>query len=354
MAAGLAPPRRVFSNGWWTADGEKMSKSLGNVVAPKAVSETLGADILRLWVMNADTDDDLRIGPEILKQQGELYRRLRNTLRWLLGALDGFTEAERVPYAAMPELERWVLHRLSEFGTAIAQAVETHRWVGLYPALHGFCAADLSAFYFDVRKDALYCDAPDSLRRRAARTVLDHLHRCLCTWLAPVLAFTAEDAWTARHGDAGSVHLQLFPTLPPDWHDPALGERWTRLRAVRRLVTTAIEAARRDGVVGSSLQAAVRLPLSDAEAREFAGVDWEELAIVSKVTVAVDPSAASASQATSQPDGTAAAPQDAPEVTAAPGRKCLRCWRVLEEVGQAHAHPTLCLRCTDVVERIAA
>ena len=337
-----------------------MSKSLGNVVAPKAVSETLGADILRLWVMNSDTDDDLRIGPEILKQQGELYRRLRNTLRWLLGALDGFTEAERVPHAAMPELERWVLHRLSEFGTAIARAVETHQWVGLYPALHGFYAADLSAFYFDVRKDALYCDAPDSSRRRAARTVLDHLHRCLCTWLAPVLVFTAEEAWTARGeadgGETGSVHLQPFPSLPPDWHDPALAERWARLRAVRRLVTTAIEAARRDGVVGSSLQAAVLLTLSEGEAGEFAGTDWEELAIVSKATVAVDPSAGSlfASEAASQPGGTGPAPHRAPEVTAAPGRKCLRCWRVLEEVGRAQAHPTLCLRCTDVVERVAA
>ena len=353
---GAAPFRALVTNGFVLDEhGRKMSKSLGNVVAPKAVSETLGADILRLWVMNSDTDDDLRIGPEILKQQGELYRRLRNTLRWLLGALDGFTEAERVPHAAMPELERWVLHRLSEFGTAIAQAVETHQWVGLYPALHGFCAADLSAFYFDVRKDALYCDAPDSPRRRAARTVLDHLHRCLCAWLAPVLVFTAEEAWTAR-GETGSVHLQSFPALPPDWHDPALAERWVRLRAVRRLLTTAIEAARRDGVVGSSLQAAVRLPLSEAEAGEFAGTDWEELAIVSKATVAVDPSARSlfASPAASQPGGTGPAPHGGPEVTAAPGRKCLRCWRVLEEVGQVPAHPTLCLRCTDVVERVAA
>ncbi len=343
---GTAPFRALVTNGFVLDEqGRKMSKSLGNVVAPQTVSDTLGADILRLWVMNSDTDDDLRIGPEILKQQGELYRRLRNTLRWLLGALDGFTEAERVPHAEMPELERWVLHRLSEFGTAIGRAVETHQWVGLYPALHGFCAADLSAFYFDVRKDALYCDAPDSLRRRAARTVLDHLHRCLATWLAPVLAFTAEEAWTARFGDVGSVHLEAFPTVPPDWHDPDLGERWVRLRAVRRLVTTAIEAARRDGVVGSSLQASVSLPLSAAEAEEFAAVDWEELAIVSRAVV-VDPGSR-----TPFTEGADAAVPGAPAVAAAPGRKCLRCWRVLEEVGQVHAHPALCLRCADVVGR---
>ncbi len=350
---GTAPFRALVTNGFVLDEqGRKMSKSLGNVVAPQTVSDTLGADILRLWVMNSDTDDDLRIGSEILKQQGELYRRLRNTLRWLLGALDGFGEAERVPPAEMPELERWVLHRLSEFGLAVDRAVETHQWVGLYPALHGFCAADLSAFYFDVRKDALYCDAPDSLRRRAARTVLDHLHRCLATWLAPVLVFTAEEAWTARFGEADSVHLQPFPALPPEWHDPALGERWVRLRAVRRLVTTAIEAARRDGVVGSSLQASVLLPLSEAEAGEFAGIDWEELAIVSRVTVEADPG--SRTVFTDRAGETGPAVHAAPVVTAAPGRKCLRCWRVLEEVGQAHAHPALCLRCVDVVERAAA
>ena len=159
----------------------------------------------------SDTTEDLRIGPEILKQQAELYRRLRNTLRWLLGSLAGFTEAERVPVAEMPELERWVLHRLTELDARIRAAVASYDWTGVYPELHNFCAADLSAFYFDIRKDAIYCDRPDSLRRRAARTVLDHLHRCLTTWLAPVLCFTAEEAWGARFGEADSVHLQLFP-----------------------------------------------------------------------------------------------------------------------------------------------
>ncbi len=350
---GTAPFRALVTNGFVLDEqGRKMSKSLGNVVAPQTVSDTLGADILRLWVMNSDTDDDLRIGSEILKQQGELYRRLRNTLRWLLGALDGFTEAERVPHAEMPELERWVLHRLAEFGQAIGRAVETHQWVGLYPALHGFCAADLSAFYFDVRKDALYCDAPDSLRRRAARTVLDHLHRCLCAWLAPVLVFTAEEAWTARFGEADSVHLQAFPAVPAEWHDPGLGERWVRLRAVRRLVTASIEAARRDGVVGSSLQAEVVLPLPQAEAVEFAAIDWEELAIVSRASVSVEPD--SRTTFTEGNGEAGLATQGAPTVSAAPGRKCMRCWRVLEEVGQAHAHPSLCLRCADVVERAAS
>ncbi|MCQ8278410.1 isoleucine--tRNA ligase [Acetobacteraceae bacterium KSS8] len=344
---GVAPFKALVTNGFVLDEqGRKMSKSLGNVIAPKATCDTLGADILRLWVMNADTNEDLRIGPEILKQQGELYRRLRNTLRWLLGALDGFEESERVPLAEMPELERWVLHRLSELGAQIAGAVESHQWVGVYPALHAFCASDLSAFYFDVRKDALYCDAPSSLRRRACRTVLDHLHRALCCWLAPVLVFTAEDAWTARFGEESSVHLQDFPALPADWSDPALGERWVRLRAVRRLVTTAIESARRDGLVASSLQAELTLTLSETEAAEFGQVDWDELAIVSRADVAIDPGAASVF---SDAPGEGSGPHLLPSVGVAPGHKCSRCWRVLEEVGTVPAHPALCLRCADVV-----
>ncbi len=327
--------------------GRKMSKSLGNVVSPQQVHDSLGADILRLWVMNSDTDEDLRIGPEILKQQGELYRRLRNTLRWLLGALDGFTECERVEHAAMPELERWVLHRLGELDGQLRRAVETHQWVGLLPALHGFCASDLSAFYFDIRKDALYCDAPGSPRRRAARTVLDQLHRCLCSWLAPVLCFTAEEAWTARFGEAESVHLQRFPEIPEAWHDPALADRWGELRALRRLITGQIETARREGVVGSSLQAEVELSLSEAEAARFAGFDWEELAIVSRVELAVRPDVAPAAVATDAGEG--AVPR-LPVVRAARGVKCVRCWRVLDEVGSVHAHPSLCLRCAAAVE----
>ncbi len=199
---GVAPFKAVLTHGFVNDEhGRKMSKSLGNVVAPDEVANKFGADILRLWVMMSDTTEDLRIGPEILKQQAELYRRLRNTLRWVLGSLDGFTEAERVPVEEMPELERWVLHRLTEIDAKIRAAVESYDWTGVYPELHNFCAIDLSAFYFDIRKDAIYCDRPDSLRRRAARTVLDHLHRCLCTWLAPVLCFTAEEAWCARFGE---------------------------------------------------------------------------------------------------------------------------------------------------------
>ena len=199
-----------------------------------------------------------------------------------------------------------------------------HDWTGVYPDIHAFCAADLSAFYFDVRKDVLYCDRTDSLRRRAVRTVLDRLHRCLTIWLAPVLVFTAEEAWAARFGDAGSVHLQTLPELPASWHDAALGARMARLREARGTVTTALETARAEKVIGSSLQAAVVLPDSLLDLLDPAG--WAEFAIVS-----------------------AATPGAALAVQRAEGAKCARCWRVLPEVGSAPANPALCLRCDDAI-----
>ena len=263
---GRAPFKAVLTDGFVLDEqGRKMSKSLGNVVAPEQVAKQYGVDILRLWVMMSDTSEDLRIGGEILKQTAELYRRLRNTLRWVLGSLAGFGEGERVPVAEMPELERWVLHRLSALDARIRAAVASYDWTGVYPELHNFCATDLSAFYFDIRKDAVYCDRPDSLRRRAARTVLDHLHRCLTTWLAPVLCFTAEEAWAARFGDTGSVHLQLFPDLPADWRDDALAAKWETIRESRRAATVNLETMRQQNLIGSSLQAEVTLLLRPRE-----------------------------------------------------------------------------------------
>ena len=348
---GAAPFRTVVSDGFVLDEqGRKMSKSLGNGTAPKEVSDQYGADILRLWALGGDLREDLRIGPEILKQQAELYRRLRNTLRWLLGALDGFTEGERVERDDMPELERFVLHRLSELGDIVARAVDTHDWVGVVPAIHTFCAADLSAFYFDVRKDSLYCDAPSSPTRRAARTVVGELHRCLTTWLAPILCFTAEDAWTARFGEAETVHRARFPSVPAQWRDPALAERWTRLRAVRRVVTTALEAARQSGRFGSSLAARIDLPLSPDEAAEFGDVDWAEVAIVSEAVIVLEPAIGSLFGAAAPGSNTG---HPGPAVELARGSKCARCWRVLQEVGTHARHAPLCLRCADAVEELA-
>jgi isoleucyl-tRNA synthetase len=329
---GVAPFKAVLTHGFVLDEaGRKMSKSLGNVTAPQEVWDKYGSDILRLWTMVSDTAEDLRIGPEILKQQAELYRRLRNTLRWLLGSLDGFSTSEHLPLAEMPELERWVLHRLWEFDALIRGAAASYDWNGVYPALHAFCATDLSAFYFDIRKDAIYCDRPDSRRRRAARTVLDHLHRCLTTWLAPVLVFTAEEAWTARFGEDTSVHLQDFYDVPASWRDDELAEKWARIRERRARATAALEAMRKAGQIGASLQAAVTLGFAADEETLLTQAEWAEVLIVSELTIARD------------------VKLDV-ETTLAEGEKCARCWRVLPEVGQQHAHPTLCRRCTDAVE----
>jgi isoleucyl-tRNA synthetase len=334
---GVAPFKAVLTHGFVLDEqGRKMSKSLGNVTAPQDVMKRYGADILRLWVMNSDTALDLRIGPEILKQQAELYRRLRNTLRWLLGNLDGFSDEETVPYAELPELERWVLHRLSELDSKLRRAVETHDWTGVYPEIHAFCATDLSAFYFDIRKDALYCDRPDSPRRRAARTVLDALHRCLCAWLAPVLVFTAEEAWLARFpDDEGSVHLLDFPFVPEGWRDDALAARWERVREMRELGTSALEGLRRQGKIGSSLQAKAIVPLpgNRPEDKLLSEQEWAEILIVSDAETRLDADAFPTI-----------------DVVVAEGTKCERCWRVLPEVGMSPAHPTLCRRCEEVVE----
>jgi isoleucyl-tRNA synthetase len=327
---GEAPFKAILTHGFVLDEqGRKMSKSLGNVVAPQEVVSKTGADILRLWVMNTDVTEDQRIGKNILDQQAELYRRIRNTLRWLLGNLDGFDASETLPHDQLPELERWVLHRLTELDAKLRQAQRDHDWSGVYPEIHAFCSADLSAFYFDIRKDSLYCDAKDSLRRRAARTVIDQLHRCLTAWLAPVLVFTAEEAWLARFPDGESIHLQDWPVLPAAWRDEALAAKWAALREARGVATAALEVARRDGLIGASLQARVALA-GDAFAA-LPAETWEEVLIASQV--AVTPGAEAKAV-----------------VEVAAGQKCDRCWRVLPEVGQSQTHPALCRRCEAVVE----
>src|SRR5690606_9550326 len=222
---GRAPYDAVLTHGFVLDEqGRKMSKSLGNVTAPQKVVEQYGADILRIWVVGSDYSDDLRIGPEILKHQADLYRRVRNTFRYLLGNLAGLTEAERLPVERMPELERWVLHRLWELDREVRRAIDDFEFHRLWTTLHNVCATDLSAFYFDIRKGSLYCDRPDSDRRRACRTVLDEVFNCLTAWLAPIICFTAEEAWLARTGDAegNSVHLRTLPEIPESCRDETL------------------------------------------------------------------------------------------------------------------------------------
>ncbi|MCZ8320854.1 MAG: isoleucine--tRNA ligase [Novosphingobium sp.] len=317
---GRAPYDAVLTHGFtMDAKGLKMSKSVGNTVDPLKVMETYGADIIRLWALSVDFTEDHRIGDEILKGVADQYRKLRNTFRYLLGALDGFSEAERVDVAQMPELERYMLGQLKALDTVLRRAIGDFDFNEYTRALSDFCNEDLSAFFFDIRKDRLYCDDPAGIERRAYRTVLDTLFHALIRYAAPVLVFTAEEVWTTRFPAAGSVHLEELSDLPEAWLDPALAERFAALRTLRGQVLEAIEPLRRDKVLGSGLEAEVTVPADAPEG------DLAELFITAKVI-------------RGQGDGVT--------VSRTSDHKCGRCWRHLPEVT---ADGTLCARCDTVV-----
>jgi isoleucyl-tRNA synthetase len=343
---GRAPYDAVLTHGFLLDEkGFKLSKSSGNAFWLADSLKDHGADILRLWVVGSDYTEDVSFGPEILKHETEAYRRLRNTLRYLLGNLAGFTAAERLDEGEMPELERFVLHRLAELDTLVRRCAAAYDFHTMFTALHNFCAVDLSAFYFDVRKDALYCDRPQAPRRRAARTVLDRVFDCLVRWLAPVLCFTAEEAWLERFGaaDDSSVHFALYRQVPQPWRNDDLAARWSRIRELRRAVTGAIELERAQKRLGSSLQAEIALYVPKDDKALLDRLDLAEIAITSAAKVLDSPPPAGAFQLPDLP-GVGAV------VTLAPGDKCQRCWRILPEVGSAPRHPDLCQRCSDAIE----
>ena len=318
---GQAPYKAVLTHGFaLDGNGRKMSKSLGNVVDPLKVIGESGADILRLWVAQTDYFEDVRIGKEVLAGTGDTYRKLRNTFRYMLGALDGFGDDERVPVAEMPGLERYVLHLLGQLDTELRSAAEAFEFNRYARALTDFANEDLSAFFFDIRKDSLYCDAADDVRRRAYRTVLDILFHALVRYAAPILAFTAEEVWQARFpSEDGSVHLLEWPELPQLPADQPLGTEWADVRRLRQQVTEAIEPLRRAKTVRSSLEAEVTVPTLPLPADELA-----ELFIVAKV---------------GQADGEIT-------VTRTGEAKCGRCWRHLPDVA---TDGDLCGRCAKVV-----
>ncbi|WP_228242486.1 isoleucine--tRNA ligase [Porphyrobacter sp. GA68] len=319
---GRAPYDQVLTHGFtMAADGRKMSKSLGNTVDPLKVMETYGADIIRLWALSVDFTEDHRIGDEILKGVGDQYRKLRNTFRYLLGALDGFTEAERVAVGAMPELERYVLTLLGRVDAVLRRAVDEYQFDLYIRTLVEFCNEDLSAFYFDIRKDSLYCDAADDPKRRAYRTVLDTLFHALVRYCAPMLVFTAEEAWKTRFPEAGSVHLLEWPVMPLAASDEG---RWQQLRVLRDQVMEAIEPLRRDKTIRSGLEADVVVPASLVPPG-FDAADMAELFITASV---------------------ACDDNDQVRVTRTSHEKCGRCWRLLPEVAEDGA---LCDRCDTVV-----
>ena len=347
---GRAPFDAVLTHGFVNdEDGRKMSKSLGNVVAPQDVIRQSGAEILRLWAMSADYAEDLRIGADIIKTNIDSYRRLRNTLRFLLGNLAHYRDELAVPYDEMPELERYMLARLAELDTLVREGYADFDFKRIFHTLLNFCVNDLSAFYLDIRKDALYCDAYDSVMRRAALTVLDQVFGALTAWLAPMLCFTMEEAWLNRFpGDKGSVHLRQFPDVPGVWRDEALAEKWRKVRTVRRVVTGALEIERKEGRIGSSLEAAPKVYVSDHDLREaLGGIDLAEIAITS---------------------GARLIPEEGPEdafrledvesvaVVFAPakGKKCARSWKILADVGADPDFPTLSPRDAEAVRQYDA
>ncbi len=341
---GEAPYSGVLTHGFTLDEkGMKMSKSLGNTIAPDDVVKQYGADILRLWVAQSDYTADQRIGPEILKGTADSYRRLRNTLRFILGALDGFTDTERVTPDKMPELECYMLHRLAELDLTVREGYGAYDFQRVFQSLFQFCTVDCSSIYFDIRKDALYCDAADSLRRRSARTVLDLIFHRLTSWFAPILCFTMEEVWLERFPETGSsIHLMDFPETPSEWRNDALSEKWNAIRQVRRVVTGALEIERQEKRIGASLEAAPTVYVSDQTRLDLlASVPFEDVCITSSIALSTAAAPASAFRLDGF-DGIAVVSG------AAEGNKCARCWKILPDVG-THSHPCVCARCNSAL-----
>ena len=331
---GRAPFDIVLTHGFTLDDkGRKMSKSLGNQTFPQDIIKQSGADTLRLWVASVDYSDDLRIGPEILKSVGDNYRKLRNTLRWMLGTLAHFRAQDAVGYAELTEIERLMLHRLAEIDATVRAAYAGFDYAKVVATLSSFMNSDLSAFYFDIRKDALYCDPPSSKKRRGALETIDHIFRAVTIWLAPILIFTSEEAWVARDPSASSVHLEQFPTIPPAWRDDALANKWDAIRKIRSVVTGAIEIARANKEIGSSLEAAPHVAIANQNLRDaLDGVDFAEVCITSEISLG---EAAGAADAFTSPD----VPGVAVSVMRASGVKCARSWKYFDPASADPAFP---------------
>jgi isoleucyl-tRNA synthetase len=341
---GRAPYRAVLTHGFTLDEkGEKMSKSLGNMIEPQTITAQNGAEILRLWVALSDYAEDQRIGPTILQTTTDAYRKMRNTLRYLLGSLSGFDEAEAIDLEAMPPLERFILHRLWVLDAEVRAAYGAYAFSDVVRALADFCSNDLSALFFDIRRDALYCDRPDSPRRRACRTVMYAAFERLTVWLGPLMPFTMEEAWATFRPNAGSNSLRAFPPTPEDWKNPAEAERWARVERVTSVVTGALEIERREKRLGAALEAAPVVHIADPLLRAaFDGLDPAEVFRTSQAVLTSDPAPPEAFTLPDHP-GVGILP------LRAQGRKCARSWRILPEVGSDPRYPDLSLRDADAV-----
>jgi isoleucyl-tRNA synthetase len=335
---GRAPYHAVITHGFTVdEDGRKMSKSLGNTIAPQDVMKQSGADILRLWVMTTDYWEDQRLGQNVLQTNIDAYRKLRNTIRWMLGNL-AHDEGENVPLAAMPELERLMLYRLAELDDLVRKGYDAFDFKHISRALLDFMVVELSAFYFDVRKDALYCDAPSSTRRKAAIQVVRTLFDCVVKWLAPMLPFTMEEAWLDRNPDTVSVHLEQFPELPEEWRNDALARKWRRIRHIRRVVTGALEIERKEKTIGSSLEAAPVVYVTDPILRAaIDGVDMAEICITSGIEIRAE-EAPFGAFSLEEVQGVAVV------FERAKGKRCARSWRHTDDVGSDPEFPDVTAR----------
>ncbi|RCL01633.1 MAG: isoleucyl-tRNA synthetase [Candidatus Tokpelaia sp. JSC085] len=335
---GQAPCKTVITHGFTLDErGRKMSKSLGNVVRPQDIIETVGADILRLWVMTIDYREDQRLGRNVIQTNVDVYRKLRNIIRWMIGTLV-HDQGKTVAYAYMPELEKFMLHRLHELDQIVRAKYDAFDFQRIMRTLLDFSILDLSAFYFDIRKDVLYCDAPSSKRRLAALQTVREIFERLVTWLAPMLPFTMEEAWLEHHPDACSVHLEQFRGVPQIWKNDVLAERWRKIRLVRRVVTGALELERTDKRLGSSLEASPIVFITDPELlKAIKGIDMAEICITSGMTV-TDAAPMVDAFRIDGISGIAVKPEKAE------GRKCARSWRYTQDVGMDSDFPDVSMR----------
>ncbi|MEN8190413.1 MAG: class I tRNA ligase family protein, partial [Thermodesulfobacteriota bacterium] len=351
---GRAPFKGVLTHGYVVdGQGKKMSKSIGNVVAPGEVIEKFGAEILRLWVSSEDYRDDVKVSDEILKQVADAYRKMRNTIRYLLGNLHDFDpEKHTVSDDQLPELDRWALARYEEFKEKVLRSYETFEFHTVFHSLHYFCGTTLSAFYLDILKDRLYCSGTDSADRRSAQTVMYEVLDGLLRLMSPILSFTAAESWEHLKGLeqkaplSQSIFFSEFPEIVSSRRNSELEARWEKLMAVRSELTKALEGARREKIIGHPLEAEVLLK-AEGQWQEFIGSEWDtlkEIAIISELTPCDDfPALELDPMQSEEIEGLTVG------VRPARGEKCERCWTRSTTVGEQSDHPQLCSRCFTVV-----
>ncbi|HXE88179.1 MAG TPA: isoleucine--tRNA ligase [Hyphomicrobiaceae bacterium] len=348
---GRAPYDVVLTHGFVLDEKgeEKMAKSKGNVVPPQEVIAKSGADILRLWVASADTTNDIRFGPGIVQSSIEAYRKIRNTLRWMLGTLAHYEGRQQLAPAALPELEQLMLHRLAEIDETIRKAYADYDYKRVVASLSHFMNTDLSAFYFDIRKDALYCEPYSSPKRRAALDTIEQLFRHVTLWLAPLLCFTAEEAWLARYpSEDGSVHLEVFPEVSKSWRNDALAEEWESIKRVRRVVTGALEIERANKRIGSALEASPQVFIDNPQLLSaLEGIDFAEICITSGIEI-VEGEAREGAFTLPDVPGVGVVPRKAT------GNRCARSWRYTDDVGSDPDFPDLSARDAAAVRELDA